>query len=289
MQYTLVMARPIRIEYPGAVYYITSRGNANRPIFKDEQDRKDFLELLGLLVDRFKWRCHAYCLMNNHYHLLIETPKGNLSQGMRQLNGIYTQNFNRRHRRAGHVFQGRFKGILIDKKNYLLDLATHVVLNPVRLRVVKSPGNYKWSSYKATAGIVNAPSFLTNEWILSQFGKQLKTAHEKYKSHVKQAIKKPKPWDRVRRQILLGDEKFVSDFEPYLEGVKKKEKLTQKEKVAERPSLRKLFDKVGSKSKNARDRVIRNAHLRYGYTLADIGKVLGLHYSTISKIVNETK
>lgn len=283
------MARPIRIEYPGAVYYITSRGNANRPIFKDDQDRKDFLELLGLLVDRFKWRCHAYCLMNKHYHLLIETPKANLSQGMRQLNGIYTQNFNRRHRRAGHVFQGRFKGILIDKKNYLLDLATHVVLNPVRLRVVNSPVNHKWSSYKATAGIVKAPSFLTTDWILSQFGKQLKTAQEKYKSHVRQAIKKPKPWAGVRRQVLLGDEKFVSSLEPYLKGEKKKETLTQIKSVAKRPSLRKLFDKVGSKSKKARDRIIRDAHLKYGYTLADIGKVLGLHYSTISKIVNETK
>lgn len=283
------MARPIRIEYPGAVYYITSRGNANRPVFRDDQDRRDFLELLGLLVDRFKWRCHAYCLMNNHYHLLIETPKANLSQGMRQLNGIYTQNFNRRYRRAGHVFQGRFKGILIDKKNYLLELATHMVLNPVRLRVVKSSVNYKWSSYKATAGIVKAPSFLTTEWLLSRFGKQLKTAHEKYRSHVKQAVKKPKPWGRVRRQVLLGDEKFVSGLEPYLKGVKKKEKLTQKKKVAERPSLRKLFDKVGSKSRKARDRIIRDAHLKYGHTLADIGKRLGLHYSTISKIVNEAK
>jgi putative transposase len=283
------MARPIRIEYPGAVYYITSRGNANRPVFKDDQDRKEFLELLGQLVDRFKWRCHAYCLMNKHYHLLIETPKANLSQGMRQLNGIYTQNFNRRHRRAGHVFQGRFKAILIDKKNYLLDLATYVVLNPVRLRVVKSPLNYKWSSYKATAGIVKAPPFLTTDWILSQFGKQLKTAHEKYRSRVRETIKKPKPWGGVRRQVLLGDEKFVSGLEPYLKGEEKKEKLTQIKRVAKRPTLRKLFDKVSTKSKKARDHIIRGAHLKYGYTLADIGKVLGLHYSTISKIVNETK
>ncbi len=283
------MARQIRIEYPGAVYYITSKGNANRAIFKDDQDRKDFLELLGLLVDRFKWRCHAYCLMNNHYHLIIETPKANLSQGMRQLNGIYTQNFNRRHRRSGHVFQGRFKSILIDKKNFLLDLATHVVLNPVRLRAVKSPANYKWSSYRATAGIVQAPSFLTMEWILSQFGKQLKTAREKYKSHVKQSIAKPTPWRRVRRQVLLGDEKFVSGLEPYLKGKKKKEKLTKQKKPAQRSSLRKLFDKVGSKPKRTRDRIIREAHLKYGYTLAEIGKALGLHYSTISKIVNQLK
>lgn len=283
------MARQIRIEYPGAVYYVTTRGNAKRPIFKDEQDRKDFLELLGLLVDRFSWRCHAYCLMNNHYHLLIETPKANLSQGMRQLNGIYTQNFNRRHRRAGHVFQGRFKAVVIDRKNYLLDLATHIVLNPVRLRAAKSPASYKWSSYRATAGTGKAPPLLTRERILAQFGKQLKTAQEKYKSHVKQAVKMPEPWGKVRRQILLGDDKFVSQFEPYLKGLRNKEKLARREKARGRPSLRTLFNRAGSKSKKARDRIIRDAHLKHGYTLADIGKAVGLHYSTVSKIVNQPK
>ena len=109
------MARPLRIEYPGAIYHVTSRGNARAAIFKEDADRELFLEALQQVVERFNWLCHAYCLMDNHYHLMIETPDGNLTAGMRHLNGVYTQRFNRRHRRVGHVFQGRFKAILVDR------------------------------------------------------------------------------------------------------------------------------------------------------------------------------
>src|SRR4030042_5793823 len=126
------MARPLRIEFPGAVYHVTSRGNARQTIFIDDEDRGGFLDLLSIVVERFNWICHAYCLMGNHYHLLIETPDGNLSKGMRELNGIYTQHFNRRHGRVGHVFQGRFKAILVEKDSYLLELCRYIVLNPVR-------------------------------------------------------------------------------------------------------------------------------------------------------------
>lgn len=137
------MARPLRAEYPGAIYHITSRGNARQPIFEDDEDRKAFQVLLESLVSRYNWLCHAYCLMDNHYHLLVETPDGNLSEGMRQLNGIYTQSFNGRHGRVGHVFQGRFKAILVGRENYLLELCRYVVLNPIRAGIVRSPGRYK--------------------------------------------------------------------------------------------------------------------------------------------------
>jgi REP element-mobilizing transposase RayT len=110
------MARPLRIEYPGAVYHVTARGNARRKIYMDDTDRQQFLAILGSTIGKYNWLCHAYCLMDNHYHLLIETPDPNLSLGMRQLNGVYTQFFNRQHKRPGHVFQGRFKAILVDKK-----------------------------------------------------------------------------------------------------------------------------------------------------------------------------
>ena len=111
------MARPLRIEYPGAVYHVTSRGNARRKIYLDDDDREMFLATLAWVGERFGWICHAYCLMGNHFHLLIETPNPNLSLGMRQLNGVYTQRFNRRHKKAGHLFQGRFKAIFIASKN----------------------------------------------------------------------------------------------------------------------------------------------------------------------------
>jgi REP element-mobilizing transposase RayT len=147
------MARPLRIEYSGAVYHITSRGNAREKIYIDDQDRENFLGVLGEVVRKYNWLCHAYCLMDNHYHLLVETPDANLSIGMRQLNGVYTQLYNRRHRRTGHIFQGRYKAILVDKDNYLLELSRYVVLNPVRARLAKLPEHWKWSSYGATAGV----------------------------------------------------------------------------------------------------------------------------------------
>ena len=131
------MVRPLRIEFPGAVYHITARGNARAKIFKDDADRDAFLSVLEQVLTQFDWLLHAYCLMDNHYHLMIETTEANLSAGMRQLNGVYTQRFNRRHRRVGHVFQGRFKAIVVDRDSYLLELCRYVVLNPVRARMVR--------------------------------------------------------------------------------------------------------------------------------------------------------
>src|SRR3990170_1428331 len=146
------MARPLRIEFPGALYHVTSRGDRREPIYEDDADRTTFLATLAEVLRRFNWTCYAYCLMTNHYHLVVGTPDGNLSKGMRQLNGMYTQATNRRHRRTGHLFQGRFKGILIDKDAYLLELARYVVLNPVRAGMVKHPRLYAWSSYRAVVG-----------------------------------------------------------------------------------------------------------------------------------------
>ncbi len=131
------MARPLRIESPGAVYHLTSRGNARNSIYLDDNDRQRFLAILGNVVDRYNWLCHAFCLMDNHYHLLIETLDPNLSLGMRQLNGVYTQGFNRAHNRVGHVFQGRYKAILVEKDEHLLELCRYIVLNPMRAGVIK--------------------------------------------------------------------------------------------------------------------------------------------------------
>jgi putative transposase len=119
------MSRPLRIEFPGALYHVTSRGNAQAAIYDDDADRQAFLDLITHVVQRYRWLCHAYCLMDNHYHLVIETPEGNLSQGARQLNGIYTQRYNRRHRRVGHLFQGRYKAILVERDCYLLELCRY--------------------------------------------------------------------------------------------------------------------------------------------------------------------
>src|SRR6266508_2494227 len=152
----LAMARPLRIEYDGALYHATSRGNEGKRIFQDDTDRELFLHTLSRVNERFHWMCHAYCLMGNHYHLVIETPDGNLSKGMRQLNGVYTQAYNRRHHRVGHLFQGRFKGILVQKESHYLEVCRYVVLNPVRAKAVKQPREWPWN--RATADWLGFPA-----------------------------------------------------------------------------------------------------------------------------------
>jgi len=134
------MARPLRVEYESALYHVMARGNRREPIYEEDTDREHFLELLGESCRRFNWICYAYCLMGNHYHLMIETPDANLSKGMRHLNGVYTQAFNRCHRRVGHVFQGRYKAILVEADSYLMELSRYVVLNPVRAGMVDQAG-----------------------------------------------------------------------------------------------------------------------------------------------------
>src|SRR5512143_4096839 len=175
------MARPLRIEYPGAVYHVTSRGNDKKAVFKDDQDRETFLKILAIVNRRYHWLCHAYCLMDNHYHLLIETPDGNLALGMRQLNGVYTQLFNKAHSRAGHLFQGRYKAILIQKDSHLLEVCRYVVMNPVRAKMAEAPEAWKWSSYRATAGRESGHPCLTTDWVLGQFGRQRAKAEKDYK------------------------------------------------------------------------------------------------------------
>jgi REP element-mobilizing transposase RayT len=143
------MSRPLRIELSGGVYHVTSRGGGREAIYWSDVDREAWLALLGRVCERFNWVCHAYCQMSNHYHLVLETPEGNLAQGMRQLNGVYTQTINRSRQRVGHVFQGRYKAILVEKDSYLLELARYVVLNPVRAGMVSDAGDWPWSSYPA--------------------------------------------------------------------------------------------------------------------------------------------
>ena len=178
------MSRPLRISDPGALYHITSRGDGRENIYLIEEDREVFLSIMGEVYNKFNWQFHAYCLMSNHYHLLVETPRANLSKGMQYLNGVYTQQFNRRHRRVGHVFQGRFKSILVEKESYLLELARYIVLNPVRAHMVHSPSEWVWSSYLATAGQVLPPSWLSIDSLLSVFRHCKQTSISSYQQFV---------------------------------------------------------------------------------------------------------
>jgi putative transposase len=275
------MTRPLRIEYDGALYHITSRGNAGEKIFLADRDRLGFLDVLGGVVSRFGWVCHAYCLMSNHYHLLIETPSPNLSRGMQLLNGVYTQRFNRQHKRSGHVFQGRFKAILVEKESHLLELARYIVLNPVRAKTVRSARDWPWSSYRATSGQVEVPKFLAIDWILSQFDAKRGPAIRAYRRFVTEG-RGVDAWNDLRAGSLIGNEAFIEHMRPLLLNAPLDPNVLRRERDAARPSLAELFADVSDKA--TRDERIYEAVLCHHYKLREVGEHLGLHFSTISVI-----
>jgi REP element-mobilizing transposase RayT len=279
------MSRPLRIEFPGAIYHITSRGNARQPIFEQIEDRYRFLSILSTVVERFNWICHTYCLMENHYHLLIETPEGNLSKGMRELNGVYTQWFNQRHNRVGHLYQGRYKAILVEKDSYLLTLCRYVVLNPVRSGLVKKPEEWIWSSYRAVIGEIRKPPLLTSNWILSQFDDRKRLAIMKYKKFISEGLKKVSPWETLKGQLFLGTDGFIKELSALLKkkgGVKEVPKL---QRYVTRPPLKEIFIGKNQKEKKLDDKVIYIAFTRYGYTMKEIAEYLGIHYATVSRAI----
>jgi len=272
------MARPLRIEFEGAVYHITSRGNAKQDIYLGRTDRIEFLKLLEETTRRFHWICHAYCLMNNHYHLLIETPLGNLSRGMRHLNGVYTQAFNNRHGRIGHLFQGRYKSILVERETHLLELTRYIVLNPVRAGFVQAPELWPWSSYRATAGFEKKPEFLETTWLLSQFDDDPRQAMSDYRAFVAAGVD-ANPWDNLKGSIL-GSESYIQKMEPYLKGKRHESDYLRREVLVTRPSLEQLFSGNGDRA--VRNRRIFEAVRVYGYKLREVADHLGLHYTTVS-------
>jgi putative transposase len=277
------MARSLRIEFPGAVYHVTSRGNARAETFADDTDRGAFLDLLGVCVDRFHWICHAYCLMGNHYHLLIETPEGNLARGLRELNGRYTQAFNRRHQRVGHLFQGRYKAILVDRDSYLLELCRYIVLNPVRAGMVARVEAYAWSSYAATCGDQAPAGGLHTDWILQQFAWTRAEAVRRYRDFVGEGMGVESPWKDLRGQVLLGDDAFLARMGREISQAGALHEVSRTQRYAHRPSLEVLFPVGETMEQTERDERLWRAHREYGYGQSELGRALNLHCSTISK------
>jgi len=276
------MARPLRIEYAGALYHVTSRGDRREDIYHDDEDRLAWLDVFSQVCGRFNWRCHAWCLMDNHYHILIETAEGNLSQGMRQLNGVYTQRSNRRHGRVGHVFQGRYKAILVQKDEYLLELSRYVVLNPVRAGRVKDLYKWPWSSYGAMTGESPSPDWLETDWLLAFFGKQRKRARAKYIDFVRAGIGLPPVWESLKYQMYLGNDKFVKSMQYKLAG-SKKESLREISRLQRRPLAKPLpwYEENAGDQKKA----MALAYASGDYTMKEISEWFCVHYSTVSRAV----
>jgi len=222
--------------------------------------------------------------MTNHYHLLIETPDGNLSIGMRQLNGVYTQLFNRLHGRAGHLFQGRFKAILIQKDSHLLEVCRYVVLNPVRAKMVEKPDDYSWSSYLATAGKTKAHPCITTDWVLRQFSGKRGKAEQEYRKFVSWGIGQKTIWTEVRGQALLGEDGFVDSLVDHLKKKQDIPEIPRSQRYAHRPPLEKLFADDARTNGRKRRAAVKRAVEEYGYRLREIASHLGLHDSSVSRI-----
>jgi REP element-mobilizing transposase RayT len=279
------MARPLRIEFPGAVYHVTSRGNERKAIFRDDQDRKILLDTLAEVTLRYNWLCHAYCLMDNHYHLLIDTPDGNLSIGMRQLNGIYTQRFNKRHDRVGHLFQGRFKAVLVQKDSHLLEACRYVVLNPIRAKKVQKPREWIWSSYGATAGRTKPYPCLVTDWVLSQFGCERKTAEAGYRRFVRDGIGAESIWNSMRAQSVLGEDEFIESLSDYVKGRRQIPEISKSQRFMDKPRLGDIFRPEVLGDRQKRDKTIGKAVFEHGYTQREVADYLRIHFTSVSRIL----
>ena len=204
------MARRPRIEYAGAVYHVTSRGHERGAIFRDDGDRERFLGELARRAEEERWVVHVYCLMTNHYHLLVETPETNLAAGMQRLNARYSQAFNFRHGRKGHLMEDRYKATVVEKEGYLLELCRYVVLNPVRAGIARSAREYAWSSYRATAGEAQAPAWLEVEWTLARFGNDRLRAREAYRRFVAEGKGSGEAESLALEGPFVGSDAFIS-------------------------------------------------------------------------------
>ena len=278
------MARPLRIEFPGALYHVTSRGDGREDIYLGDGDREVWLEILGRVRDRFNWLIHAYCQMGNHYHLVVETPDGNLAAGMRQLNGVYTQRFNQVHNRVGHVFQGRYKAILVQKDAYLLELARYVVLNPVRARMVRTARDWVWSSYRATAGMAAIPNWLETAWVLAAFAEGIPEGQSAYRRFVAEGKKRPSPWEDLKNQIFLGSDAFVDEMQGKVASNQRLDEVPKTQRRATAQPLIWYFQQHRD-----RDSAVLEAFRSGVYSMREIGDHVGLHYSTISRIITQNE
>jgi REP element-mobilizing transposase RayT len=278
------MARPLRLEFSGALYHVTSRGNCLNDIYRSDTDREDFLRVFSEVCARCHWRCYAYCLMDNHYHLLFETPEANLSKGMRQLNGVYTQRFNRAHAQVGHVFQGRYKAILVDKVPLLLDVARHIVLNPVRVGAVSSAQDWEWSSYRATIGKIGRPVWLETEEVLAGLGAEPGLETERYAQFIEDGLNQPSVWTHLSHQVYLGDTRFVERMQAFIDRDKALDEIPLPQR---RPPAKPLEDY--ERAASDRNEAIVLAYASGGYTLKEVGNYFKLHYSTVSGIVRNSR
>jgi REP element-mobilizing transposase RayT len=285
------MARPLRIEFPGALFHVMSRGNERQPIVRDEADRQERIDWLRRTVETYGWRLHAFVLMTNHDHLFVETPEANLSAGMHLLNSSYTSYFNRRHRRAGHLFQGRFRGHLIEEEGYYLEVSRYVHLNPVRAKMVRRPEQWRWSSYAGYQRVSRTLAWVTYETVLGEFGRPKDRARRAYAQFVRDGIERPprSPFADALGGLLVGSERFIGRVRRMLEEQPADPDRPQLQRVRGRPTLGEIVAAVsddfgvwasdwrpGRRIDDASRAVAAYlARRRFGYPATQIARFLG--------------
>lgn len=275
------MTRPLRLQFAGALYHVSSRGDRRKMIYRDEFDRLNWLEILGQSCERYNFLVHSFCQMGNHYHLLVETVEANLAQGMRHLNGAYTQYFNRRHRLAGHLFQGRYNAIVVEKEEYLLAVARYTILNPLRSHVVASLDDWEWSSYPYITGQKTALPWMTIDWLLSLFHSDRTSAVEAYCQFIVAGRELGNPLKCTKHRAILGFPTFgVPSEDPNVCGA-----LAEIARV-QRRALALPLDAYQTKYLD-RNEAMARAYMSTAYTMAQIGKHFGVAYRTVSRAVQE--
>lgn len=267
------MTRPLRVLYPGAIYHVCARGNERRAIFGDEADFSRFLDLLEQAIARHDWLCLGYCLMHNHYHLIVQTPKPNLPSGMRHLNGCYAQDFNRRHGRVGHLFEGRYTAVLVEAEAGFFRVVRYVARNPVRAGICARPQDWRWSSYAAAIGIAPAPAWLAVDVLLAAFGGSRENARRELRAYVEGEGPDP---NLEAHGVILGSREFIRAHSSTLRPLAE---VPRAHWQPIRPDLPEIFADGGDP--------ITLAYREWGYTMHEIAEHLGCHYSTISRRLRE--
>ncbi|MGD9349971.1 MAG: transposase [Desulfobacterales bacterium] len=299
------MSRPWRIEYEGALYHLLSRGNEGKDIFDDDRDRKIFLKTVGEMSERFAMSVYAYVLMGNHYHLVVKTERANLKKAMHWFGTTYTQRFNFRHSHKGHLFQGRYKSILVQNDAYLLQLSCYIHRNPLRAGIVKRLADYRWSSYLAYAYGRKAPKWLQTDLILSQFDSE--DPNKSYREKVQRyAGEEERLWEDLRHGLILGSQRFVEEIRKEFLPSEPKPAVTQQVEVAKHHNpiyiVRKAEKilrcnvkdflkaaRVSGAEKETRDSMIYLIWKTGILTNDQIGQLFGLSYSAVSHAVKSLK
>lgn len=282
------MARSARVQFPGAVYHISARGNHQENIYFSDQDRKLFLRLLGTAAKRMNWICHAYCLMTNHYHLLLETPDGLLSNGMGYVNGVYTQKINLKYGLSGHLFQERFHSKLVEDNSQFLANVRYIMRNPMDANIVEDAIDWPWSSYRATIGQEKSPDFLMVDQVLSLFGTDRRIAQNYFREfiHIKDKEEALIYMSHITVESIKAS--TTNRAVPSLDMHRSLRPLPRKQKIIGRPSLETIFEDIGYYEHEKRNETIVRAYQQYAYSQSEIGNFLGLHRATISRIANKT-